>query len=90
MLDQMPNRVHSHPAYSPDLNPIENLGNSLKRKMNERLKTLGHQSHSQIAELTSLLWREFDNDLDYLHHLVDSMHRRYNDCITAMGEATKY
>ena len=28
---RLPDRVHSNPPYSPDLNPIENVGNKLKR-----------------------------------------------------------
>ena len=34
----LPNRVHLYPPYSPDLNPIENLGNLPKRKIRQLLK----------------------------------------------------
>lgn len=90
LRDEMPNRVHLHPPYSPDLNPIENLGNMLKKKIGEKLKTLNHRNHREIGEISVETWREFNTDIEFLHSLVDSMRRRYSQCINVMGNPTSY
>lgn len=86
----LPDRVHIHPPYSPDLNPIENLGNELKRKLYERLGDLSFRNHGELGEITCEIWREFDNNLDLIHKLVDSVRSRYRECVNSMGSATRY
>jgi transposase len=72
------------PPYSPDLNPIENLWNDLKRRV---------ESHnpSTLAELEQHLnaeWKATDTEL--LAKLVDSMRRRCKAVIESDGHLTKY
>lgn len=84
------NRVHSHPAYSPDLNPIEHLGNALKRKVCDQLKQSNVQDHNNLRNMIKDQWQEFDDNIEFLQSLVDSLHSRYNQCVSAMGNATRY
>ena len=70
-------RVHLHPPYSPDLNPIENLGNSLKRKVCEALKTFEARSHDDPRDLVPKIWSEFNNEPEFLERLVDSPRDHY-------------
>ena len=90
LAEMLPNRVHLHPAYSPDLNPIENLGHFLKKKLYDRLKDLSFHDHNRLNQLICEIWNEFNSDLTLIHRLVDSMHSRYRECINSMGEPTRY
>ena len=72
------------PGHSPDLNPIENLWNELKRKIGKlSVNTVG-----AITEKLRVLWDE--TDLDYFKKLSDSMPSRINAVLNVKGEMTKY
>jgi transposase len=74
------------PAYSPDLNPIENLWAYMKDKINKL-----EQPPSNLAELDVAVrdvWRSIT--LEYVQTLYGSMTRRLTQCITKRGFPTKY
>jgi hypothetical protein len=73
------------PANSPDLNPIENLWSSCKRKLNEK------ESPSSMKEL----WRRFEDVWSNISHeeckvLVESMPARMKAVINAKGGPIDY
>jgi transposase len=72
------------PPYSPDLNPIENLWNDLKRRVESR-------NPSTLAELEQHLKEEWEaTDTELLASLVDSMPKRCQAVIDSKGHLTKY
>ena len=74
----------SWPAQSPDLNPIENLWNVIKRKMD------GHKP-SNKAELLEFLWQEWHKvTQQQCERLVESMPRRMKAVIENQGYSIKY
>ncbi len=74
----------SWPAQSPDLNPIENLWNVIKRKMD------GHKP-SNKAELLEFLRQEWHKVTQHqCERLVESMPRRMKAVLENQGYSTKY
>jgi hypothetical protein len=72
------------PPYSPDLNPIENLWNDLKRRVEQHNAT-------DIEELEHHLRDEWQaTSTDFLANLVDSMPSRCQAVIASEGHLTKY
>ena len=69
---------------SPDLNPIENLWQILKRK----LKGNRFQSMDKLWEAIQIAWN--DIHIDTLITLVDSLPKRINAVIRTRGGPTKY
>jgi len=81
------------PAYSPDLNPIENLWKLLKQEICERYPELGDMPKSQAAmdrlvRAAVEVWEDFKEEL--FLSLVDSMVRRCEAVIDSNGWYTKY
>lgn len=72
------------PANSPDLNPIENVWNVLKRKIDKRKPS----SIENLREAIKKSWEEIPSNL--CHELVESMPRRIKAVIKAKGGPTKY
>ena len=72
------------PAYSPDLNPIDNIWGVLKQRLSKRcfnnLKDLG------TAILTE--WQTFTPD--FLRNFVYSIPKRLEMCIKSKGKKIKY
>jgi transposase len=74
------------PAQSPDLNPIENLWQDVKRAVYNR-----PQKPKNLTELTRMVksaWKAIP--LKSIQVLVESMPRRVEACIAAKGGPTKY
>jgi transposase len=74
------------PAYSPDLNLIENLWAYVEEKIRNR--HLPPSSISQLEEMIQEEWQAIDQN--YLQNLIESMPRRIEAVIAAKGGATKY
>jgi transposase len=72
------------PAYSPDLNPIENLWNNMARRVDSR-------PASTIEELQDVIAEEWAaTDVNFLRTLARSMPKRCQAVIDAQGDHTKY
>jgi len=72
------------PAYSPDLNPIENLWNDLARRVEAR-------PASTIEELQDVIAEEWERTSPaYFRKLARSMPKRCQAVIDAQGGYTKY
>jgi transposase len=77
-------QVMDFPPYSPDLNPIENLWNNLKRRVEKHNAT-------NIEELKDALNTEwYATSTDFLAELVQSMPRRCQAVVQSKGHKTKY
>lgn len=74
----------SWPGHSPDLNPIENVWNEMKRKLGK----LPLSSVDSLVENIRTLWA--DVDPEYFKRLSDSMPKRVNAVLKAKGNMTKY
>ena len=74
------------PAYSPDLNPIENVWGLIKSRIHSR-----SIPPVTLAELDTAVRREWNNLLpSYMQNLYLSMKRRLQACISVHGYPTKY
>ncbi len=72
------------PAYSPDLNPIENLWNDLARRVEVR-------PASTVEELQDAIAEEWERTSSaFLRKLARSMPKRCQAVIDAKGDHTKY
>jgi hypothetical protein len=78
-------QVIDWPGNSPDLNPIENAWNYMKRK----LKSQDISSVPKLKEAILKLWTQ-DMSREYLKTLSDSMPNRIKAVIDAKGDMTKY
>ena len=74
------------PGNSPDLNPIENLRNFMKDKLEELYLTNLPDLKREILRY----WVMVLNDTDYCQKAVASMPRRLQAVIDAGGSHTKY
>lgn len=76
--------VLDFPAYSPDLNPIENLWARMARRVEEH-------ACATMEELQDAIATEWDKtEPDYMRKLVHSMPTRLEAVIKAQGWHTKY
>lgn len=74
------------PGNSPDLNPIENLWEILKRKMAENLIT----SKDQLIARLNDVWHNDPEIKNSAIRCIQSMPRRIEAVIKAKGNITKY
>lgn len=72
------------PGHSPDLNPIENLWNEIKRKVGK----LPVSNVDLLRDKISAIWN--DIDLSYFRKLSDSMLSRVTAVLKVKGNMTKY
>lgn len=74
------------PAFSPDLNPIENIWAVLGTRVRNRNPPI-----SNVANLTAALQDEWTNlDQGIIRNAVTSMRRRCTECIRVNGASTRY
>jgi len=82
------------PAYSPDMNPIEELWAHLKMELHRRYpdtKSLKGSSDAIRQKIQERLWAVWWNiGEEVLSNLIDSMPRRVKALIVARGWYTKY
>jgi transposase len=78
------NRLHKHPAKSPDLNPIEDMWSYLDRKVKEsKITTILSLKRKLRQEWKNLPWTE-------IRKSVDSMRRRLRSCEECGGNRLDY
>ena len=85
-LDEAEVTVLPWPATSPNLNPIENCWDSLKRAVYS-LDPLP-QNLRELATSLPQAWRDLDQN--FINRLVESMPRRLESVIQARGCSTSY
>lgn len=73
------------PAYSPDLNPIENLWAIMETNLRSQYSP---SSLEELRKAVRSVWNSIPQEV--LHDLIDSMPRRVNAVIEARGGATSY
>jgi transposase len=78
------NRLHKHPAKSPDLNPIEDMWSYLDRKVKEAKIT----SILSLKRKLKKLWDELP--WEEIRKSVDSMPRRLKQCEQCGGNRLDY
>ena len=69
--------VHPHPALSPDLNPIENLWDFMKRQLEGRQPR--PRTLQELQQAIQDVWRQVPMNL--VNNLVGSMYRRCRDVV---------
>ena len=74
------------PAYSPDLNPIEEVWAYLKSRLNKLPKKIANLEDLHTA--VTKIWNELS--VSYIKKLYTSMPRRIKRCIANRGFPTKY
>jgi transposase len=74
------------PAQSPDLNPIENLWQDLKRRL--RLNNFKSKNKQELFHLLQEEW--FNTNPKTINKLIDSMPRRIDAVIKSRGNPSRY
>ena len=90
LIEQLPGRVFEHPPYSPDLNPIENLGARLKSLVRNYLYSWDVGSDFELENVTRIAWRELSDNESLVDSLIQSMQSRYQSVLAVSGNHTKY
>ena len=91
----LPVRVLPHPPYSPDLNPVEHVGNLIKQRYFE-LQNVPNStfdnftSIDQIWDCIKRIGYQISEDSALLTRLASSIHSRFSAVISASGYYTKY
>lgn len=79
-------KVLDWPGNSPDLNPIENLWNILKK----RLAKMDCTTKEKMITNSIQVWFHDDEVMNMCNKLVESMPRRVGEVISAKGGHTSY
>ena len=74
------------PAKSPDLNPIENLWDQVKREADRHI--MEHTTLAQLGRIIQRAWNHIPQQ--NINNLVNSMRKRCNDVIDADGGNIDY
>ena len=90
LAETIPGRLIEHPPYSPNLNPIENLGSMFKRLIRKYLKVWPVNSDFDPQTVAQIAWREIGDNSSLIQSLVGSMSQRYQSVIINNGYHTKY
>ena len=72
------------PAYSPDLNPIENVWGEIKRRIGEKEFASKMECFIEVREH----WKSLTEE--YAKKLIFSMRKRMTECLRANGSHTSY
>ena len=82
--------VFSIPPRSPDLNPIENMFNLVRRYLPEEAlaKRITHENWDQFVERVKQQFARFDSEI--LDRTIESMPKRLDLVIKSKGERTRY
>lgn len=76
------------PAYSPDLNPIENVWGYIVKKIYQ--KHFHPQNANELWEFIENGWEDMCNKENFIHNYINSMPSRLREVITRDGAMTKY
>ena len=76
------------PAFSPDLNPVENVWGLMQRRL-ASVKPFPVDSQSLFQTLQTL-WRDLLSDVNYRSNLIRSMHHRVSAVVRSRGLYTHY
>lgn len=79
-------RTIEWPAYSPDLNPIENLWGRIEYLTRNRMPN----SNENLWDIVNQTYKEITNDNAYIKNLVRSMPKRLAEVLRVQGNVTKY
>ena len=90
LIETIPGRVIEHPPYSPDLNPIENLGARFKATLRKYLRVWEVRSDFELENIARIAWRETADNEGLVASLIASMRNRYQTVINVSGNHTKY
>jgi transposase len=74
------------PAQSPDLNPIENLWQDLKRRL--RLNNYKSKNKTELFNILKEEW--FNTNPERINKLIDSMPRRVDAVLKNKGNSSRY
>ena len=88
--EYFPGRIIEHPPYSPDLNPMENLGSQFKRLFYKYLRNWPADSDFLLETLTRVAWREVGDNEVLVASPIDSLPSRYQAVVDARGSHTRY
>jgi transposase len=86
-LQEQEYQVMEWPPQSPDLNPIENMWQLLKLRLNEY--DTPTKGMNQLYERSSEIWYEIIKK-EECQKFIESMPERIEECIKAKGYGTKY
>lgn len=74
------------PAFSPDLNPIENFWGWMVNRMG----TIEADTEEELWDWVNQCWDEMADQRNYWENLIDSMPERLARVIELNGDMTKY
>ena len=77
-------KILDWPAYSPDLNPIENIWSIIKSRLNQ----ISTSKISEIISEVKVLWEELKQE--YIDNCIESMPSRLQECINNEGYWLNY
>ena len=85
VLDKAKVKKLPWPAYSPDLNPIENLWSVMESKLRTRTPP---RNLTHLQQMVRREWKAIPQD--FMRDLIASMPRRVKTIIEARGGPTSY
>lgn len=90
MIETIPDRLIEHAPYSPDCNPIENLGNYFKKNFYKYIRAQSINTEFELMTMSRIAWAEKAENTQLVRSLIDSIVRRYQSVVENNGYHTKY